>query len=118
MPAHEPRFDFNRFKQAGPVRTGQLQRLVAGGRWEPALRLLDMTPEKRLAICRNVLAIAKRRDDEVLALEVLKRYPTRERLQLGELLLGEPKLRAAAQSTIHVIKGKIGKPPRDKAGQR
>ena len=68
-------------------------------------RQLDMTPEERLAICRNVLAIAKRSDDKVLVLEVLKRYPTKEGLQLAESLLEDPELRAAAQSTINVIRG-------------
>ena len=70
-------------------------------------RQLDMTPEERMAICRNVLAIAKRRDDRVLVLEVLKRYPTKEGLQLAESLLEDPELRPAAQSTINVIRGKM-----------
>ncbi len=70
-------------------------------------RQLDMTPEERMAICRNVLAIAKRRDDRVLVLEVLKRYPTKEGLQLAESLLEDPELRRAAQSTINVIRGKM-----------
>ena len=70
-------------------------------------RQLDMTPEERMAICGNVLAIAKRRDDRVLVLEVLKRYPTKEGLQLAEALLEDPELRRAAQSTINVIRGKM-----------
>jgi HEAT repeat protein len=70
-------------------------------------RQLDVTPEARMTICRNVLAIAKRSDDKVLVLEVLKRYPTREGLQLAEPLLEDPELRAAAQSTIRIIRGTI-----------
>jgi len=71
-------------------------------------RQLDMTPEERVAICRNALAIAKRSDDKVLVLEVLKRYPTREGLQLAEPLLEDPELRAAAQSTVRIIRDNIG----------
>ena len=70
-------------------------------------RQFDLAPQERIAICSNVLAIAKRPDDKVLVLDVLKRHPTREGLQLAELLLESPELRVAAQSTIRFIRGKI-----------
>ena len=71
-------------------------------------RQLNMTPEERMTICRNVLAIAERSDDKLLVLEVLKRYPTREGLQLAEPLLEDPELRATAQSTVRIIRDNIG----------
>ena len=36
-------------------------------------RQLNMTPEERIAVCRNTLAIAKRSDDKGLVFEVIRR---------------------------------------------
>jgi len=71
-------------------------------------RQLRMTPNERMEVCKNTLAIAERSDDKALVLEVLKRYPTRQGLQLAESLLENPELEAAAQSTIQAIKKAIG----------
>ena len=46
-------------------------------------RQLNMTPDERIAVCRNTLEIAKRSDDKMLIFEVLKRYPTREGSEPG-----------------------------------
>ncbi|MEO2014174.1 MAG: hypothetical protein ABGZ53_07350, partial [Fuerstiella sp.] len=58
-------------------------------------------------ICRKTLAIASRPEDKALVLDVLKRHPSREGLQLAEALLEDPELRAAAQPTINVIRGTL-----------
>jgi hypothetical protein len=71
-------------------------------------RQLKMTPDQRMTVCGNTLAIAERNDDKMLVLEVLKRYPTPEGLQLAKSLLEDQQLQAAARSTIQVITKAIG----------
>jgi len=71
-------------------------------------RQLNMTPEERIDICRKTLAIASRPEDKALILDVLKRHPSREGLQLAEALLEDPELRATAQPAIRLIKEKVG----------
>ena len=71
-------------------------------------RQLNMTPEERIDICRKTLAIASRPEDKALILDVLKRHPSREGLQLAESLLEDPELRATAQPAIRLIKEKVG----------
>ena len=70
-------------------------------------RQLDMTLAERMTVCRNALAIAERNDDKTLVLEVLKRYPTPEGLQLANSLLEDPDLQAAAKSAIQAITNAI-----------
>ena len=71
-------------------------------------RQLNMTPEERIDICHKTLAIASRPEDKALILDVLKRHPSREGLQLAEELLEDPELRATAQPAIRLIKEKVG----------
>jgi len=71
-------------------------------------RQLNMTPKERMDICRKTLAIASRPEDKALVLDVLKRHPSREGLQLAEALLEDPELRATAQPAIRLIKEKVG----------
>ena len=70
-------------------------------------RQLNMTPEERMTVCRNVLAIAERSDDKLLVLEVLKRYPTQEGLNLAASLLSDKDLQRQACSTIVAIGGRV-----------
>jgi hypothetical protein len=45
-----------------------------------------------MTVCRNVLAIAERSDDKLLVLEVLKRYPTQDGLNLAASPLSDKDL--------------------------
>ncbi len=70
-------------------------------------RQLNMTPDERIAVCRNALAIAKRSEDRRLVFEVVKRYPTPEGLDLAASLLSEKDLQQQACSTIVAIGGRV-----------
>ena len=70
-------------------------------------RQLNMTPEQRMAVCRNTLSIAKRSDDKMLIFEVVKRYPTPDGLVLAASLLGDKDLQQQACSTIVLIAGRV-----------
>jgi len=70
-------------------------------------RQLNMTPAERMAVCRNVLAIARRNDDKLLVFEVFKRYPTPEGLVLAVSLLDDKSLRREACSTIVSMAGVV-----------
>ncbi len=70
-------------------------------------RQLNMTPEQRMTVCRNTLAIAKRSDDKALVFEVCRRYPTPEGLALAASLVGGKDLQQQACSTIVPIAGRV-----------
>ena len=63
-------------------------------------RQLNMTPDERMTVCRNTLAIAERSEDRVLIFEVVRRYPTPEGLSLAASLLSDKDLQQQACSTI------------------
>jgi hypothetical protein len=68
---------------------------------------LNMTPDDRMTVCRNVLAIAERSDDKVPVFEVVRRYPTHEGLSLAASLLGDKDLQQQACSTIVAIADRV-----------
>ena len=70
-------------------------------------RQLNMTPAERIAVCHNTLAIAKRSEDRGLVLEVVRRYPTPEGLDLAASLLSDKDLQQQACSTIVAIGGRV-----------
>lgn len=63
-------------------------------------RQLNMTPEKRLEVCRNTLANAERNDEKKLVFEVLRRYPTPQAVSYTIELLGDKQLNVPAAATI------------------
>ena len=63
-------------------------------------RQLDMTPEQRLEVCRNVLEVADRKEEKLLIFEVLRRFPSVDGLQLAVSLLSDAQLRDQAARTI------------------
>lgn len=70
-------------------------------------RQLNMTPEERIAVCRNTLAIAKRSDDKALVFDAIKRYPMPEGLDLAASLLDDEDLQQQACSTIVAVAGRV-----------
>ena len=70
-------------------------------------RQLNMTPDERMTVCRNTLAIAKRNDDKVLVFEVIRRYPAPEGLALTASLLNVKDLQQQACSTIVSIADRV-----------
>ena len=70
-------------------------------------RQLNMTPDERMAVCRNTLALAGRSDDKVLIFEVVRRYPTPEGLSLAASLLSDRGLQQQACSTIVAIADRV-----------
>ncbi len=70
-------------------------------------RQLNMAPAERIAVCRNTLAVAKRSEDRGLVLEVVRRYPTPEGLDLAASLLSDKDLQQQACSTIVAIGGRV-----------
>ena len=71
-------------------------------------RQLNMTPEERVVVCRNTLAIAERSDDRALVFEVIRRYPTGDGVTLAASLLGDKDLRQQACATIVEIADRAG----------
>jgi HEAT repeat protein len=66
-------------------------------------RQLDVPLNDRIAMCRNALAIAQRPEEKRLVLEVLRRYPTAEGLQLSVAQLAVPELKAeAAEAAVQI----------------
>jgi len=63
-------------------------------------RQLNMTPEQRLEVCRNTLAIAERNDEKKLVFEVLRRYPTPQAVNFTISLLKDKQLNPSASATI------------------
>lgn len=63
-------------------------------------RQLNMTPEQRLEVCRNTLAIAERNDEKKLVFEVLRRYPTPQAVNYTASLLEDNQLNVPAAATI------------------
>jgi hypothetical protein len=70
-------------------------------------RQLNMTPDERMTVCRNTLAVAQRSDDKALVLEVFRRYPTPEGLSLAATLLSDKDLQQPACSTIVSMAGRV-----------
>ncbi|WP_347245269.1 HEAT repeat domain-containing protein [Thermogutta sp.] len=70
-------------------------------------RQLDVPLNDRIAMCRNALAIAQRPEEKRLVLEVLRRYPTAEGLQLSVAQLAVPELKAEAAETAVQIAEKL-----------
>jgi HEAT repeat protein len=70
-------------------------------------RQLNMTPEERITVCRNTLAIAERSDDRALVFEVIRRYPTGDGLTLAASLLDEADLKQQACATIVEIADRV-----------
>jgi HEAT repeat protein len=63
-------------------------------------RQLNMSPEERLQVCRNTLAIAERSEEKKLALEVLGRVGSAPALALAVSLLADSDLQSPACSAI------------------
>ena len=63
-------------------------------------RQLNMTPEERLEVCRNTLAIAERNDEKKLVFEVLRRNPTPQAVNYTVSLLKDKSLNVPASTTI------------------
>ncbi|WP_339686331.1 DUF1080 domain-containing protein [Gimesia maris] len=63
-------------------------------------RQLNMTPEERLEVCRNTLAIAERNDEKKLVFEVLRRNPTPQAVNYTVSLLKDKSLNVPASATI------------------
>ncbi|QDT94126.1 family 16 glycoside hydrolase [Gimesia algae] len=63
-------------------------------------RQLNMTPEARLEVCRNTLAIAERNDEKKLVFEVLRRNPTPQAVNYTVSLLKDKTLNVPASGTI------------------
>ncbi|HCO22521.1 MAG TPA: hypothetical protein DIT97_05460 [Gimesia maris] len=59
-----------------------------------------MTPEERLEVCRNTLAIAERNDEKKLVFEVLRRNPTPQAVNYTVSLLKDKSLNVPASATI------------------
>ena len=72
-------------------------------------RQLNMTPEQRITVCRNTLAIAERSDERALVFEVVRRHPTSEGLTLAALLLRDANLKQQACSTIVEIADRVAR---------
>jgi HEAT repeat protein len=70
-------------------------------------RQLNMTPEARIVVCRNMLAIATRSEDRGLVFEVVRRYPTADGLTLAASLLDEADLKQQACATIVEIADRV-----------
>ncbi|TWU60486.1 HEAT repeat protein [Rubripirellula tenax] len=70
-------------------------------------RQLDMTTRERMEVCRNALAIADRDDERKLVLDVLRRNPTPEGLQMASSLQDNETLRGNVDVTIQAIKAAI-----------
>jgi len=66
-------------------------------------RQLDVPLNDRIAMCSQALGVATRSEEKRLVLEVLRRYPTAEGLQLAVGLLSENELKAeAADSAVQI----------------
>jgi HEAT repeat protein len=59
-------------------------------------RQLNMTPEERLEVCRNALAMAERKEEQGLALETLARIGSSQALTLAVSLLKDTELKELA----------------------
>jgi HEAT repeat protein len=59
-------------------------------------RQLNLPDSERLEMCRKALAIAERADERELALDVMKRYPSAEAVELASSLLDDVELRQRA----------------------
>ena len=70
-------------------------------------RQLDMPLADRMAVCRHTLELAERREEKTLVLEVIRRNPAVEGMQLAATLLEEPGLQEAACETIVAIAPKF-----------
>lgn len=70
-------------------------------------RQLEVPLADRMAMCREALAAAQRPEEKRLVLEVLRRYPTAEGLQLAVSQLGLPELKSEAAETAVQIAEKL-----------
>ena len=70
-------------------------------------RQLDVPLNERIAMCREALAAAQRPEERRLVLEVLRRYPTAEGLQLAVTQLAVPELKTEAAETAVQIAEKL-----------
>ena len=65
-------------------------------------RQLDMPLEARMEVCRNALMLAERADEQQLVLEVLRRNPTLEGLEIAASLLGGDAREPAASAVVAI----------------
>lgn len=72
-------------------------------------RQLDVPLDDRIAMCSQALRVATRGEEKRLVLEVLRRYPTAEGLQLAVGLLSENELKAEAADSAVQIAEKLPK---------
>ncbi|MGQ9564703.1 MAG: hypothetical protein ACUVTH_14325 [Thermogutta sp.] len=72
-------------------------------------RQLDVPLNNRIMMCAQALSAATRSQEKRLVLEVLRRYPTAEGLQLAIRLLAEPELKAEAADSAVQIAEKLPK---------
>ena len=70
-------------------------------------RQLNLPDAERLAMCRKALAIAERAEERELALDVMKRCPSAEAVELASSLLDDAELRDRAVETAVFIGEKI-----------
>jgi hypothetical protein len=70
-------------------------------------RQLNLPSDERLAMCRKALAIAERAEERELALDVMKRCPSAEAVELASSLLDDDELRDRAVETAIFIGEKI-----------
>lgn len=70
-------------------------------------RQLNLPSEERLAMCRKALEIAERAEERQLALEVMKRAPSAEAVELAVSLIEDGRVRDQAVETAVFIGEKI-----------
>lgn len=70
-------------------------------------RQLNLSDDERLAMCRKALAIAERAEERELTLDVMKRCPSAEAVELASSLLDDAELRNRAVETAIFIGEKI-----------
>lgn len=77
-------------------------------------RQLDMPLDERLGLCRKALQLSTRLDEKKLILEVMRRYPSTEGMDLSLALAAEAELRDEALQTL--LAASSGAALRDAAG--
>lgn len=70
-------------------------------------RQLNLPDDERLEMCRKALAIAERAEERELALDVMKRCPSAESVELASSLLDDAEIRDRAVETAIFIGEKI-----------
>lgn len=70
-------------------------------------RQLQLPDDKRLAMFRTAMEVAKRPDDQQIALEILSRIPSVETMQLAVSYLGDANLKSAAGDSAVKIAAKV-----------